>query len=377
MRIGVLGANFKSCEMAIREAVALACQRRLMAFNPQAHRLQCVVLSTCNRVEIYFSALDLSEAHSELLHILQEEITDPFEHYLYSYFGIDCFLHLAQVTAGLDSAIVAESEIQRQVKVAYQNTVRSCELYSGMHYLFQKSLQLGKSIRSEFPLSSQGMTLPKLLFKIGQQQEFEMAKIPILFIGNSQINRQVISFFKYKGCQHLTLCSRASRVSREWAERSQMEFLPWESKEEWIRFPWIISGAGGLAKKSLTPFELSGGGENTPPCADYLNLGALTQSNDKELFGKTTRASDYVINMPSQRVQARLICDLGVPRTVNPQLYSQEDLLILNMEDLIQRLGQEQTVNQELLESAQRVIVERVQFYWHAFLTKGRYQLCI
>src|SRR5438132_1115680 len=120
MRVGILGTNFKTASLGVREALSLACQKKMPAFSEIVRKYACVILSTCNRVEIYFSAPDLAEAHSEILQVLKEEIQTPFEHQLYSYFGLDCFMHLAHVTAGLDSAIVAESEIQRQVKTSYE-----------------------------------------------------------------------------------------------------------------------------------------------------------------------------------------------------------------------------------------------------------------
>src|SRR6185503_11227665 len=112
MQIGVLGINHKSAEISRREQVAHACRIRVSRDCEIAERYHCVVLSTCNRTEIYFSSDNLAEAHSALLNVLRGEIEIPFEHKLYSFFGFDCFMHLARVTSGLDSVIIAESEIQ-------------------------------------------------------------------------------------------------------------------------------------------------------------------------------------------------------------------------------------------------------------------------
>src|SRR3984885_11438474 len=194
MRIGVLGINFKSGEIHIREFVSQACQKKISRLTDVARKYACVVLTTCNRVEIFFSAPDLAEAHSELLHLLKEEIPIAFEHKLYSYFGCDCFMHLAQVTSGLDSAIVAESEIQRQVKLAYEQTLLYYPLPSSMHYLFQKSLKLGKEIRSSLSFSQPQVTIAKILFEISEQILKDLTDTPLLFIGNSEINRRTMAY---------------------------------------------------------------------------------------------------------------------------------------------------------------------------------------
>jgi len=139
MRIAVLGINHKSSDLELREQLARVVQRSLLGESPIAEKLGLVVLSTCNRTEIYFSQEDLAAAHTELLAHLRSEIPVPFEHKLYSYFGADCFTHLALVTAGLDSLIPCETEIQRQVKMAYAHGCLYRKLPSAVHFLFQKS----------------------------------------------------------------------------------------------------------------------------------------------------------------------------------------------------------------------------------------------
>ena len=123
------------------------------------------MLSTCHRTEIYFSALNLAEAHSEILQVLRREIALAFEHELYSYFGFDCFLHLGYVVSGLDSVIIAESEIQRQVKVAYEEVQWYYPLPSCLHFLFQKSLKIGKEKRGNILLSQGKMTSLRCFFR--------------------------------------------------------------------------------------------------------------------------------------------------------------------------------------------------------------------
>src|SRR5690554_1094898 len=118
LSVGVLGVNHKTANLPLREAIARAVVNLKSIFLP----LQIVILSTCNRTEIYFSAEDLTEGHSHLLSFLRKAIDVPFEQAFYSFFGMDCFFHLCRVAAGLDSAIFAESEIQRQVRVAYSTS---------------------------------------------------------------------------------------------------------------------------------------------------------------------------------------------------------------------------------------------------------------
>ncbi len=103
LRVGVIGINYKTADLSLRETFAriserISGERALFLNHPT------VLLSTCNRTEIYFSGEDLAEVHSDLLSFFRPYLNEPFEHLLYAYFGIDCFSHLSRVTSGLDSA---------------------------------------------------------------------------------------------------------------------------------------------------------------------------------------------------------------------------------------------------------------------------------
>lgn len=333
MRVGVLGANFKTAQLGLREALSLACQKKMTAFSEIVRKNACVILSTCNRVEIYFSAPDLAEVHSDILQVLKEEIGDPFEQQLYSYFGIDCFMHLAQVTAGLDSAIVAESEIQRQVKISYEKALLHYSLPGCMHYLFQKSLKVGKYIRSHFSLSLNEITIPKLLFDMGRVQYPDLQNVPVLFVGNSQINRQIISYFKHKGLNDLTVCSRSLQRTQELIEQKGVSLLPWGQLKSWHRYPWVICGS---------------------------------------------TASHYVITKTQAQVQTRLICDLSMPRTVDPEVASSSCLTLFNMEQLIHSIQQRQQKNEQAFQEAKQTIIHSVDGYLSGFLSKeARIKICV
>ena len=192
MDVGVLGINYKSSELGIRESFAKAS----LTFSERNSSMPLVVLSTCNRTEIYFSSDNLAETHSKLLFELKNTALENFEHMIYCYFGERCFIHLAKVTAGVDSVIFGEAEIQRQVKQSYSLSAAHCNLPSSMHYLFQKSLKIGKEIRTNFCLPKGHVSLESTLWDLSRCFFSEKKIINTLVIGHSDINRKVISYMK-------------------------------------------------------------------------------------------------------------------------------------------------------------------------------------
>lgn len=248
MFIGVLGINFKTADLHVREAVARAAltlsgERALFFPHP------IVVLSTCNRTEIYFSGDDLAKAHSDLLAHLRAQIGEPFEHRLYSYFGIDCFAHLCSVAAGLDSAMIAETEIQRQVKMAY---AAAAHLPSCLHYAFQKALKVGKYVRNQ--LGARG--LPTLYGTLWRLAEWQGKRI--LLVGYSEINRGLISFLMHKEVKDISLCTR-SHIQLEGVRVCNREEL-----NHWQNYDVIVCASSangylitGQSPRRHTIFDLS------------------------------------------------------------------------------------------------------------------------
>src|SRR3989344_6313118 len=97
--VGVLGVNHKTADLNLLEAIALAASG--LNGNPFTP-YPIVLLSTCNRTEIYFSSNDhdLTVVHSQLLAYFRKTLDGFFEQAFYSFFGIDCFFHLCRVAAG-------------------------------------------------------------------------------------------------------------------------------------------------------------------------------------------------------------------------------------------------------------------------------------
>lgn len=291
MRLGVVGINEKVAELQLRETLAKVCQERFCSDVGPADATPLVVLSTCNRTEVYFSSPDLAETQISLLRQLRCRIDGEFDQKLYSFFGKDCFHHLVRVTAGLDSAILAETEIQGQVRKAYEEAANKRSLSRELHYAFQKALKIGKQVRATLPLTRGMPDLEHAIHWAGRQVLGDVCQAQLLFVGASEINRKVLSFMKRKGCRHITLCNRSLHVGCELAAKQGVQLLPWEQLALWQEFDWVIFG---------------------------------------------TKAPDYLVSARGNLAPAktRLMIDLGVPRNVDPGIALQTRLHILNQAKL-------------------------------------------
>lgn len=269
LKVGVIGINHKIANLAFREAMArgaatLSGEKAL--FFPHS----VLLLSTCNRTEIYFGGNDLASIHSDLLEWLRGYIREAFEHRLYSYFGLDCFIHLARVAAGLDSAILAETEIQAQVKTAYASACKFAKLPSCMHYVFQKALKIGKLVRNqsrEFSrepecqeVMGRGNSLFQAVWKLANQHLESISRARILLIGYSEINRGMVHFLRRRKIEQFTLITQQpATVSLEGCIS-----LGYDAIDTWPDYDWIVCASahdrfliGGRGKGCHAIFDLS------------------------------------------------------------------------------------------------------------------------
>lgn len=295
MRVGVVGINHKLADLKLREQLAIACQKR---FGP-SHSVHCdhhfIVLSTCNRTEVYFSSEDLAMTHSYLLSILRLDVDEEFDHKLYSYFGVDCFCHLAKVASGLDSAILAETEIQGQVKAAYESSIIYRTLPKELHFLFQKSLGIAKKIRTDFQLGRGMPDLEHAILQTGRHFFGVPEEARVLFVGASDINQKILNFLKSKNHSRITLCNRSKGRAENLSEIHGVQTLDWQRLNMWHEFDWIIFG---------------------------------------------TKSPQYLISrrdLGNHMIGQKLVMDLCVPRNVDPKIGQDARVTLLNI-DQINRL---------------------------------------
>ena len=230
---------------------------------------------------------------------------EEFEHCVYSYFGSDCFFHLARVTAGIDSALIGETEIQGQVKRAYTLASSYHRLAPELHFLFQKCLKIGKNVRSIYSLSCEFPSLEEAIFNAGTKLFEDLSEKKILFVGLSNINLKILSDFKKRGCKHLFVSNRSPEKAAHVASQEGFALHPWSELCRWPQFDIAIFGT---------------------KCPTFLA--------EKEHLGR--------------QFSCRLVIDLSVPRNVDPRVGRSAPITLLNVDQLNKTQDRRQKLKAEL-----------------------------
>ncbi|MGR3912905.1 MAG: hypothetical protein QRY71_06360 [Candidatus Rhabdochlamydia sp.] len=277
MQIGVIGLNFESASLESRELFLKALKTLSL---DQSH----VLLSTCNRVELYLSHVNIEELEnavvSHIKNFMQSECVP-----IYSLSEEECFLHLVSVTAGMKSSLLGEHSIQRQVKMAYETARCERKLSSSLHYLFQKSLKIAKTLRSLAPPIHPLVTLESTIFQL--VEELSSYSLSLLLLGYSETNRKIIHYFSRR-CQHkMTLLSHRKELPSSLA---------------------------------LNTFLKS--------------YNELQNAHHYDVIISATTASRYLLSSLNAPCSTQLIIDLCMPRTIHPQIKSDLGISLLTMDHL-------------------------------------------
>lgn len=211
MQLGVIGVSHHGTALEQRECVIKIfreietndeCKERFLG-----KAASFVLLITCHRVELYYHIEFASSYSKARIQELLDLMYCKTQARPYHYENEACFAHLFSVTGGADSLELGETEIQGQVKRAYLQSHQRDTLSFAMHFLFQKALKEGKTIRSQQDQSTAHYSLVEVVKDLLDQNN-KTTTSHLLFIGYSEINRKMANRLQEQGFHKITFCSR-------------------------------------------------------------------------------------------------------------------------------------------------------------------------
>jgi glutamyl-tRNA reductase len=209
-----LGVSHKTAPLELRERLALTEGRAVgvlseLTAGDVVH--EAAAISTCNRTELYLVAGDPVEAESAALSVLARQAdTRPTElvGHLYSLRAGDAARHLFRVTAGLDSVILGEAEIQGQVKRAYELALVEGSTGPILNRLFRGALAAGGRARAETGISEKGLSISSVAVELAQRSLGDLAERRVLVIGAGETAELVARALAAKGVETVFIANR-------------------------------------------------------------------------------------------------------------------------------------------------------------------------
>lgn len=209
-----LGVSHKTAPLDLRERLSLTEGRavgvlRELTDAPGIH--EAAAISTCNRTELYLIVSDPVEAESTALSVLTRQAeTRPTEMlgHLYSLRASDAARHLMRVTAGLDSMILGEAEIQGQVKRAYELALVEGGTGPILNRLFRAALTAGGRAREETGISQKGLSIPSVAVELAQRSLGDLSERRVLMVGAGDTAELVARALSARGVHTVFVANR-------------------------------------------------------------------------------------------------------------------------------------------------------------------------
>lgn len=209
-----LGVSHKTAPLDLRERLSLTEGRAVGALQELTATgviHEAAAISTCNRTELYLIVSDPVEAESMALGILtrQAEIrpTELLAH-LYSLRSTDAARHLLRVTAGLDSMIVGEAEIQGQVKRAYELSMVEGATGPILNRLFRGALSAGGRAREETGIGEKGVSIPSVAVELARRTIGDLSDRRVLIVGAGETAELVARALVARGVATVFVANR-------------------------------------------------------------------------------------------------------------------------------------------------------------------------
>jgi len=223
--IGLLGLNHKSAPIEVRERFVF-CEEDIKRFIPllQLHGLSgAIVLSTCNRTEIYYEKneliVPLSASDIENLLFTFRKADKEVRKYFYHKENEAVASHLFHVGSGLDSMALGEYQIVGQIKTAVQVSKTNKLISCGLSKLFDDALKAGKQVRTETALNKGAVSISYAGVELASKKLHHLSTHPVLLVGAGQTSELTLQNLIKKSCSLFTIVNRTKEKAEELAEK--------------------------------------------------------------------------------------------------------------------------------------------------------------
>jgi glutamyl-tRNA reductase len=264
MHIVVVGLNFQTAPLEVREKLATApaaVPTALQSLVAGHHLHEGLILSTCNRMEVYGVAPqpeDGFHAIEDYLRNAHAQAANHFDKVLYRHAEPESIRHLFRVASGLDSMVVGETEIFGQVKQAYETAKQANTTGKFLNQLFQKTFQVAKFVRSNTDISKGNVSVATVAVELAEKIFGGLTNRRVMIIGAGAMSEKTARALLSRGVHSVIVSNRnfdrAAELAKE-LHAMAIHFEDWE--REFAAIDIVISSTSAphhiITKEKLIP----------------------------------------------------------------------------------------------------------------------------
>ncbi|MBP8013181.1 MAG: glutamyl-tRNA reductase [Acinetobacter sp.] len=352
MSFFALGVNHQTASVELREQIAFNPEKlsALLAEQSQHPELNdLVVVSTCNRTEVYAMSEHPEQVLDWLAHVNGIDVQQLSRH-VYRYENAQAVSHLMRVASGLDSLMLGEPQILGQVKTALALAKDSHTVSQQLNRIFEYAFYAAKRVRSETAVGSHAVSMGYAVAQLALQVFSHPEKLTVMVVAAGEMNSLVAKHLAEMGVAKIIICNRtrarAETLAQEIAHRVEVEIIEFDQLAANLHRADVISSCTGSLHQVIA----------------YPEVKAA---------------------LKKRRYQQMLLVDLAVPRDIDPKienldgvyLYGVDDLQSVIDENLAQRrqaaVEAEVMVNQLVTELVTHQKVQQAGATIHAYREHG------
>ena len=340
MKIVVLGLNHKTAPVEIREKLAFnttETSNALCELKKRFSQAEFVLLSTCNRVELYCAGKHCQGADTaKLAEFLSEfhniEI-NKFNQFLYAYENEDAIQHLLTVASSLDSLVVGEAQIIGQVKESYKLACAAKTTGKILNRLFHCAFATSKKVYTTTSISNGRVSVAGVAVELAQQLFEDISSAKVVVIGAGQTGQLLVQHLLQAGAGNITVVNRSYDRGLSVAQQYGIKVDKWEQLNN-----QLVNANIAIASASVQ---------------DYLFR--------KDTFNEiVARRSEGTL----------LIIDIAVPRNFEPSVNELEGLYLYSIDDLEAVVEQNRKARQRDMTKSMEIVLENVADFIEWFSSK-------
>lgn len=329
--IGLIGISYKTSSLEVREQFSLIKEEII----PYSELLQketdisdIVVLSTCNRTEIYFSQdkYDFHIAAKMVYKSLKQfkGIENKHWHSFYSYANSEAVKHLFKVASGIDSMIIGEDQIIGQIKDAYMFCTEAALTDAVLMRLFQKSFEASKRVRTETTIKMGTTSVSSAAVQKCSALFEDLTSKRVLMIGTGETGSLVLQSLLKNGVPKITVTNRTDEKAGKLAARYNCTVLPFNQVSNHLYLYDIVIVATGSTVPLVT-FEM-------------VKQSLNERKNNHQVY-----------------------IDISVPRNIEKNVEELESVQLFTIDDLKEIVNTNMDKRKESIGSANIIIDEIVE----------------
>ncbi len=334
MKMICLGLNYRTAPVEIRSMFAVP-QHLLGEKGKVLTSLegvsQCLVLSTCNRMEIYYWAEDyLAETtSSDVMNCFlpPDHSVDQVKGHFYRHVGKDALKHLCRVVSGLDSMVLGETEIFGQVKTAYQAAHEAGVTKAKANKTLQKVFSIGKKVRSDSEIHSGATSVGSVAVELAEQIFGELCGSKVLILGAGEMSQLTARALKARGAESVFVANRSYDKAVELVNQIGGEAIRFDEWEQSLIDIDIVIASTSAPHYLITPETL---------------LPLRSKRKYRSLF----------------------LIDISVPRNIAPEVNDIEEVYLYDIDTLSQLADEARRTRELEVARCENIIEQGIEKYF-------------